>query len=80
MNWQKLRNCLILLLVLCSILATRYYQIDVPILHFLRGSGHIDPLSLHLSGEFVESNLGTEQEPDGAITVRMVAQQYLFIP
>jgi cytochrome c oxidase subunit 2 len=67
-------------LVLCLIPATRYHLIDVPLFRFLRGSHHIDPLSLHLSGEFVESNLGTEQEPDGSVTVRMIAQQYLFIP
>jgi hypothetical protein len=40
----------------------------------------VDSLSLHLSGEFVESNLGTAREADGSITVRMIAQQYLFVP
>lgn len=80
MNWRKLRTFLLTVLVLCLIPATRYYQIDVPLLRFLQGSRHVDPLSLHLSGEFVENNLGTEQEPDGSVTVRMIAQQYLFIP
>jgi cytochrome c oxidase subunit 2 len=28
----------------------------------------VDPLSLHLQGEFVESNLGTALEPDGTAT------------
>jgi cytochrome c553 len=79
-NWRKLRTFLLTVLVLCIIPTTRYYQIDVPLLRFLRGSGRVDPLSLHLAGEFVENNLGTEQEPDGSVTVRMVAQQYLFIP
>jgi cytochrome c oxidase subunit 2 len=67
-------------LVLSLIPATRYYQIDVPLLRFLQGSRHVDPLSLHLSGEFVENNLGTEPRPDGSVTVRMIAEQYLFIP
>ncbi len=80
MNWRKLRTFLLTLLVLLLIPATRYYQIDVPLLRFLQGSRHVDPLSLHLSGEFVENNLGTEQLPDGSVTVRMIAQQYLFIP
>ncbi len=80
MNWRKLRTFVLTVLVLCLIPATRYYQIDVPLLRFLQGSRHVDPLSLHLSGEFVENNLGTEQEPDGSVTVRMIAQQYLFIP
>ena len=80
MNWRKLRVFLLTALVLCLIPATRYYQIDVPLLRFLRGSHHVDPLSLHLSGEFVENNLGTEQDADGSVTVRMIAQQYLFVP
>jgi cytochrome c oxidase subunit 2 len=79
-NWRKLRTFLLTALVLCLIPATRYYQIDLPLLRFLRGSNHVDPLSLHLAGEFVENNLGTEQRADGSVTVRMIAQQYLFIP
>lgn len=40
----------------------------------------IDPRTLHLSGEFVEGNLGTSVAPDGSVTVRLVAQQYSFEP
>jgi len=40
----------------------------------------IDPTTLHLRGEFVESNLGTAAEPDGSVTVRLIAQQYEFVP
>ena len=40
----------------------------------------IDPTRLHLSGEFMESNLGTAVEPDGAVTVRAIGQQYSFTP
>lgn len=40
----------------------------------------IDPTTLHLQGEFVESNLGTAVEPDGSVTVRMIAMQYDFVP
>ena len=40
----------------------------------------IDPTTLHLSGEFAESNLGTATEPDGSVTVRLVAEQYAFVP
>jgi cytochrome c oxidase subunit 2 len=39
-----------------------------------------DPTRLHLSGEFVESNLGTAAEPDGTVTVRAIGQQYSFTP
>ena len=40
----------------------------------------IDPRTLHLSGEFVEGNLGTRIGPDGKVVVRLVAQQYSFQP
>jgi cytochrome c oxidase subunit II len=40
----------------------------------------IDPTTLHLSGEFVESNLGSAVEPDGTVTVRAIGQQYSFTP
>jgi hypothetical protein len=32
----------------------------------------IDPTTLHLGGEFAESNLGTATEPDGSVTVRLI--------
>ncbi len=40
----------------------------------------IDPVTLHRGGEFAESNLGTAVEPNGAVTVRIIAQQYSFVP
>jgi len=40
----------------------------------------IDPRTLHIAGEFVEDNLGTQVAPDGRVTVRLVAQQYSFTP
>jgi cytochrome c oxidase subunit 2 len=40
----------------------------------------IDPSTLHISGEFIESNLGSAAEPDGSVTVRIVGQQYSFTP
>ncbi len=80
MNWRKLRTFVLTVLVLCLIPAMRYNQIDVPLLHYFAGSREVDPLSLHLAGEFVESNLGTQQDADGSVTVRMIAQQYLFVP
>lgn len=39
-----------------------------------------DPRTLHLAGEFIESNLGSALEPDGSVTVRTVGQQYSFTP
>jgi cytochrome c oxidase subunit II len=40
----------------------------------------VDPATLHLGGEFAESDLGTAVEPDGSVTVRLVAEQYAFVP
>jgi cytochrome c oxidase subunit 2 len=45
--------------------------------------GHVetaDPRTLHLSGEFVESNLGSEIQSDGSVIVRAIGQQYSFTP
>jgi cytochrome c oxidase subunit 2 len=40
----------------------------------------IDPTTLHIAGEFVETNLGTAAEADGTVTVRVLANQYSFTP
>jgi cytochrome c oxidase subunit 2 len=40
----------------------------------------VDPRTLHLGGEFIEGNLGSALEPDGAVTVRFIGQQYSFTP
>ena len=40
----------------------------------------IDPRTLHLTGEFIDSNLGTALERDGKVVVRLIAQQYSFEP
>ena len=40
----------------------------------------IDPATLHLSGEFVETNLGAAREADGSVTLRLLASQYAFTP
>jgi len=40
----------------------------------------IDPTTLHLGGEFAESNLGTAQERDGSLTVRLIGGQFGFAP
>ena len=40
----------------------------------------VDPSRLHVSGEFVESNLGSVLEADGTVMVRAIGQQYSFTP
>lgn len=63
-----------------ALLSTRLYMVDLPVWHFLGGGDGPDPVLLHLQGEFVESNLGTAKDPDGSMVVRMIAQQYVFVP
>ncbi len=40
----------------------------------------IDPTTLHLSGEFVEDNLGTFVDASGRVTVHLLVEQYAFRP
>ncbi|MCC6736324.1 MAG: cytochrome c oxidase subunit II [Bauldia sp.] len=40
----------------------------------------IDPATLHIAGEFTEANLGTQENADGTVTVRLIATQYAFVP
>lgn len=40
----------------------------------------IDPKTLHLSGEFAEDHLGVSENPDGSLTVRLIAARYSFYP
>ncbi len=40
----------------------------------------INPATLSVGGEFVEKNLGTQVNPDGSVTVRVIATQFQFVP
>jgi cytochrome c oxidase subunit II len=40
----------------------------------------IDASRLHLAGEFMEANLGSAVQPDGSVIVRLIAEQYSFVP
>ena len=53
------------------------------LVHFINPPSNmetIDPASVHLSGEFTESNLGTSVDVDGNVVVRIIATQFAFIP
>jgi cytochrome c oxidase subunit II len=71
------------LIIMLGVLAVMMVVIVVTsIIHALHPPSNvepIDPVTFHLQGEFVESNLGTALELDG-VTVRLVAQQYSFVP
>jgi cytochrome c oxidase subunit II len=71
------------LIIMLGMLAVMMVVIVVTgITHALHPPSNVeptDPVTLHLQGEFVESNLGTALELDG-VTVRLIAQQYSFVP
>ncbi len=80
MRSSKLRWWLFVVPVALILIVVRFpYMVDVPVWKFL-DRGSIDPATLHLKGEFVESNLGSAEQSDGSVLVRIVAQQYVFVP
>src|SRR6266852_9677545 len=80
MHAKKLGFLLSTALVASAILATRIQEVDVPIWQRFADADRVNPLTLHLQREFVESNLGTAREPDGSFRLRMNAEQYMFLP
>jgi cytochrome c oxidase subunit II len=40
----------------------------------------VDLATLHLQGEFVESNLGVARAADGSATVHLIAEKFAFVP
>ena len=68
-------------LLAVAVFATRYYEVDVPLWSWVTGhQAAINPLTLHLRGEFVESDLGVSEAANQPLTVRLIAEQYLFVP
>jgi len=74
-RWAAVSVVIVVLLVVIATFAGLY--------HAAMPQGRVetvDPRTLHLGGEFIESNLGSALEPDGSITVRGIGQQYSFTP
>ncbi|TNF57071.1 MAG: cytochrome C oxidase subunit II [Burkholderiales bacterium] len=67
-------------LITVVMIASMTYAAVVMNLHPPSNVETIDPKTLHLSGEFAEDNLGVTTNPDGSVTVRMVAARYAFYP
>jgi cytochrome c oxidase subunit 2 len=76
-EWRWMAAMLALLGVMMTVIVV------TSLAHALRPPSNvetIDPDTLHLAGEFVDSNLGSARETDGSVTVRLIAQQYSFAP
>ena len=74
-RWAIMSVVIIVVLTLLAVVAG-LHQVTMPQARVETA----DPARLHLAGEFMESNLGTEVGADGAVTVRAIGQQYSFTP
>jgi cytochrome c oxidase subunit II len=74
-NWAAVAVALMALLVVMAVFAG-LHEATMPQDQLQT----VDPRTLHLRGEFIESNLGSAVEPGGSVTVRLVGQQYSFTP
>jgi cytochrome c oxidase subunit II len=74
-RWATMATVIVLLLASAAAV--------IGLVHATMPQGRVETVNaarLHLSGEFVESNLGSAVEPDGSVTVRLIGQQYSFVP
>jgi cytochrome c oxidase subunit 2 len=69
-------SVMVIVFILAIIAFTSIHWVSMP----TSGIEPIDPTTLHVSGEFVEENLGTQIRSDGSVIVRLIAQQYSFNP
>ncbi|MEO5686821.1 MAG: cytochrome C oxidase subunit II [Burkholderiaceae bacterium] len=74
-RWASVVGAVLLLLVAMMVITGLHWAAMPP-----SRVETVDVRTLHISGEFVESNLGTAVAPDGKVTVRLIAQQYSFEP
>lgn len=74
-RWSKVVAAVIVFLVAMMAYMSLHWAAMPPV-----RTETIDPATLHIGGEFVEGNLGSRLEPDGSVTVRVLANQYSFTP
>ena len=73
--WVLFVTAIIVLLVVVTVFTSAYWGFHPP-----SQVETIDSTALYQSGEFSEANLGTVIAADGSAVVRVVAQQYAFVP
>jgi cytochrome c oxidase subunit 2 len=74
-RWSYVVGAVVLIVFAAIVLAGVHWTAQVP-----SNVEPIDASRLHLAGEFTEDNLGTQLQPDGSAIVRVLAQQYSFVP
>jgi cytochrome c oxidase subunit 2 len=75
LRWAAVAIGMVSVIMLAVIYAGLVHHINPP-----SNLETIDPNTLHLTGEFTESNLGTRVAADGQVTSRIVATQFAFQP
>ncbi len=75
LNWAMVVGAIVLLILGAIVYAGVAHHINPP-----SNREFADPKTLHLSGEFTESNLGTRVAPNGQITSRIITTQFAFVP
>ncbi len=74
-RWAYIVMSIIVLLILMMVFTSLHWASMPP-----SRVETVDIKTLHVKGEFVESNLGTTMGVDGKVIVRLIAQQYSFVP
>jgi cytochrome c oxidase subunit 2 len=74
-RWATLSVAIVVVFAVVAAVAG-IHQVTMPQTHVET----TDPRTLHIAGEFIESNLGSAAEADGSVTVRAIGQQYSFTP
>lgn len=77
---SELRWIGVVVFVLASLLGVIVATSYTHMLHPPSNAQRVASDSLHLAGEFVESNLGSQVLADGRVVVRVVATRFAFVP
>jgi cytochrome c oxidase subunit 2 len=74
-HWATVATIIVTIFVVAAVFAG-IHEASLPQSHVETAN----PTTLHLRGEFIETNLGSELQPDGSVMVRAIGQQYSFTP
>jgi len=75
LRWAAVAVSMVSVVMLAVIYAGLVHHINPP-----SNLEKINPNTLHLTGEFTETNLGTQVSADGQVTSRIVVTQFAFQP
>jgi cytochrome c oxidase subunit II len=79
MHTENFRAALVVV-IFSLVYGTLRFSSTLQAAHILDRRDRVDLATLHLRGEFVESNLGAARAADGPVTIHMIAEKYVFVP